>query len=434
MELARPPDSRRRDPASVLTQLFDTFKRRLSRKRTLWRGAWAVSDKLRIPVKAYLLVAENSAKKRSKAHKVNAVTNEPVQAEHVLVDMARGDIVAPADLPPPRKQFSGVTTVPKDRVPKVVVDPEELAAAERLPPPPGTSTSAGGVSLVLLGFKPLSPCLRDHHQLAHPTFLRPDEARGEGATAAFIALWRAMLATGRFALCRFQRGSREPRLAAVVAAEEVLDEWGAQVEPPGLHLLPLPYAEDLRAPEAAALGGAPAPRAEPEQVAVAASLLSALDLEGGAGGQMFDVSHIRNPIVQRHYTALEAIALREPIPPWDPEADDPLRPQPHLHGSQEARAAAQAFAETFPARGTKRGGGAAGGGAGTPRATKAQKAEAVSEAYDAIDWHAEARSGSLPRRTVAELQLYLRRHGLRVTGKKDDLLQRVTTHMGEQGG
>ncbi len=28
---------------------------------------------------AYLLVAENSAKKRSKAHKVNAVTNEPVQ-------------------------------------------------------------------------------------------------------------------------------------------------------------------------------------------------------------------------------------------------------------------------------------------------------------------------------------------------------------------
>lgn len=52
----------------------------------------------------------------------------------------------------------------------------------------------------------------------------------------------------------------------------------------------------------------------------------------------------------------------------------------------------------------------------------------------AIDWHAEARSGSLPRRTVAELQLYLRRHGLRVTGKKDDLLQRVTTHMGEQGG
>ncbi len=43
----------------------------------------------------------------------------PPQAEHVLVDMARGDIVAPADLPPPRKQFSGVTTVPKDRVPKV---------------------------------------------------------------------------------------------------------------------------------------------------------------------------------------------------------------------------------------------------------------------------------------------------------------------------
>lgn len=37
----------------------------------------------------------------------------------------------------------------------------------------------------------------------------------------------------------------------------------------------------------------------------------------------------------------QAIALREPIPPWDPEADDPLRPQPHLHGSQEARAAAQ---------------------------------------------------------------------------------------------
>lgn len=68
---------------------------------------------------------------------------------------------------------------------------------------------------MLLGFKPLSPCLRDHHQLAHPTFLRPDERRGEGATAAFVALWRAMLATGRFALCRWAGRVGQGRLPAI---------------------------------------------------------------------------------------------------------------------------------------------------------------------------------------------------------------------------
>lgn len=57
----------------------------------------------------------------------------------------------------------------------------------------------------------------------------------------------------------------------------------------------------------------------------------------------------------------------------------------------------QAFAETFPARGTKRGGGAAGGGAGTPRATKAQKAEAVSEAYDGGCSGREADTGCVDR-------------------------------------
>jgi ATP-dependent DNA helicase 2 subunit 1 len=104
------------------------------------------------------------------------------------------------------------------------------------------------VQLQLKGFKPMK-CLKDYHNLRPPTFIYPDEEAVQGSYAAFIALHRAMLQQNKFAVAFY--GSRaSSQLVALVPQEEELAD-GLQLEPPGMHLIYLPYADDIRPTEKA---------------------------------------------------------------------------------------------------------------------------------------------------------------------------------------
>ncbi|KAF2557191.1 hypothetical protein F2Q68_00013548 [Brassica cretica] len=65
-----------------------------------------------------------------------------------------------------------------------------------------------------------------------------------GSTRAFIALHRSMIQLGRFAVA-FYGGTTPPRLVALVAQDEIESD-GGQVEPPGMNMIYLPYANDIR--------------------------------------------------------------------------------------------------------------------------------------------------------------------------------------------
>lgn len=83
--------------------------------------------------------------------------------------------------------------------------------------------------LSLLGFKPAS-CLKPWHTWRQSNFVYPDERTMPGSTTAFIALHEAMLSQDRVALCTYVRSrNTEPRLVALMAAQEVKDEYGEQV-------------------------------------------------------------------------------------------------------------------------------------------------------------------------------------------------------------
>ena len=83
--------------------------------------------------------------------------------------------------------------------------------------------------LRLLGFKPLS-CLKGHHQWRQAAFLYPDEATLHGSTRAFTAIHQAMLDSSCFAVCSMTRNKiSDTRLVALVAAQELQDEYHVQV-------------------------------------------------------------------------------------------------------------------------------------------------------------------------------------------------------------
>ncbi len=68
-----------------------------------------------------------------------------------------------------------------------------------------------------------------------------------------------------------------------------------------MHLITLPFKDDIRAPEShpSVIGTEPPLRADESQIAAAEALAKALNLVS------FDPSEIRNPALQRHFDIIE---------------------------------------------------------------------------------------------------------------------------------
>ena len=98
----------------------------------------------------------------------------------------------------------------------------------------------------IIGFKPLS-ALPFWANVKHPTFIYPSEEDYIGSTRVFSALHQKLLRDKKVALVWFiPRKNAAPVLGAMVAGEEKLDENDVQKFPPGMWILPLPYADDVR--------------------------------------------------------------------------------------------------------------------------------------------------------------------------------------------
>ncbi|GLC47541.1 ATP-dependent DNA helicase II subunit 1 [Pleodorina starrii] len=390
------------------------------------RLSWGVSEGLQIALKGYLLITDES-KNAKKTVPLNPVTNQPLKIVTSLVSTSDGRLLEREEVS--QTKLFKLKTGNTNRLPEVTVPASEVSA--------GAAAGGGGLvppGLTLLGFKPLT-CLKMYHQMRPAVFLRPDERSAPGSTLAFIAMWRAMLAEGRTALCRYRRANSPPQLVALVPADEGIDSYGIQTDPPGIHMIYLPYMDDVRYPETAV--GVPPQQPSDDQLSAVRALVASLALDAS---EPFDLTQVPNPWLQRHYGVVEALALSEPVPEWEALRDDGTRPRREMFETEEAQQAVEAFRRAFPHQTS--GGGGGGGGRGTKRkaegepgpaaAAKAHKAEAVADAYSAVDWEGLYSAGGLAKLTNDDLKVYLRRHQLKVGGKKDELVARVTEHLQQQ--
>lgn len=211
----------------------------------------------------------------------------------------------------------------------------------------------------------------------------PDEGRAPGSATLFIALHDRMLALGVFALCSVVRTrASEVRLAAVIAQQEAVDSYGQQVEdftaaslawcvkysfaprstepdladlwqfslawlhdlqecgqnlliqvqPPGMNIIYLPFADDIRAPEkdGSFMGTDSHQPAGEEQIDAAEKLLNKLHL------QDFQPGMVPNPHLQRHYQASHAIVPLPLSPSFSPLIIGIIPPPPPPPRSPQA--------------------------------------------------------------------------------------------------
>ncbi|KAJ9549708.1 hypothetical protein OSB04_022251 [Centaurea solstitialis] len=400
------------------------LRKRMFKKRKVRRITFMIASGLSIELNTYALIRPTVP---GTITWLDSVTNLPVKAERSFICADTGALVQE-----PPKRFQSY----KNK--EIKFSTEELSEIKRV--------STG--NLRLLGFKPLS-CLKDYHNLKPSTFVFPSDEEVVGSTCLFIALHRSMIRLKRFAVA-FYGSSTRPQLVGLVAQDEIV-EAGGQIEPPGMHLIYLPYSEDIRLIEelhSETTGNMPS--ATDDQIHKAAALMKRVDLRD------FSVCQFANPVftqinltetlsaaLQSHYAVVQALALDEDEMP---EVNDETLPDEEGMARPGIAKALEEFkvsvyGENYDEESENA---AQGKGNAAARKRKVASEDALNKcAY--YDWPKLADDGkvnlnsavcyvlnmALKDLTVQELKYYVTAHKLLVTGKKEALISRILTHMGK---
>ncbi|KAH7312787.1 Ku DNA-binding complex, Ku70 subunit [Rhizoctonia solani] len=395
-------------------QKFDTLLNDMrmheATKRTLFNITLQFADSLAIGVKAYGLVTEqrkgsyryfsNMGKSMEEAFPKTVYIDEEQEREVPKESIVFG------------YQFGAGTTeameaeedamqedapVVKD---KVFYTPEEMKTFRTFNINP---------SIKILGFKDINTIPFDAN-VKRAIFIHPNEAAVTGSIRTFKALLDSMLKKQKYALtrCLFRRNS-SIIFCAMVPQAEVMDEE-TQVEPAGFHLIPLPFADDIRQPTIERSA-----HCSPELRKAAVSIIERMKY-----GQGYDPDQFPNPVLALHYGFLQAEAFGEE---YNPEEDfndksaprfEPIHNRAgkyfdawHIALDQDPEAAEMAVE---PKVGTKRKPGA----------------------VDELVVRAHFDDDTLNKLTVEQLKTYLKAHSQPYSGRKNDLIERVhdwcTTH------
>ncbi|KAK9997082.1 hypothetical protein SO802_021768 [Lithocarpus litseifolius] len=380
-----------------LEDMKDQLRKRMFTKRIVRKIAFSIANGLSIELNTYALIRPTIP---GAITWLDSVSNCPLKAERSFICSDTGALVQE-----PLKRYQPYKNE------NIKISVEELSEIKRI--------STG--HLRLLGFKPLS-CLKDYHNLRPSTFIFPSDEEVFGSTCIFIALHRSMLRLERFAVA-FYGSSSHPQLVALIAQKEIISH-GGQVEPPGMHMIYLPYSEDIRhVEELYSNSNGAAPKATDDQIEKATALMKRIDLKD------FSVCQFSNPALQRHYAVLQALALEEPD---IPETIDETLPDEEGMAKPGVVSAVEEFklsvyGDNYDEEKELVGNGKA---SETSKKRKAIADNAVKESAN-YDWDDLADNGKLKDLTVVELKYYLTAHSLPVTGKKEALISRILTHMGK---
>ncbi|XP_021867381.1 ATP-dependent DNA helicase 2 subunit KU70 [Spinacia oleracea] len=380
-------------PSSIerLQDMKDQLRKRMFKKRRYRTYSLSIANGVSIQLSAYALLRPTVP---GSITWLDSTSNLPLKTERSLICADTGALIqeAPKQFLPYRNQ-------------EIKFSREEISQIKRV------STT----QLCLLGFKPLS-CLKDYHNLKPSTFLFPTDEEMIGSTKIFIALHRSMLRLRRFAVAYFG-SSTHPQLVALIAQDEIISTRG-QIEPPGMHMIYLPYCDDIRNTEELHMDVTfTTPRASNEEIQKAVALMKRVDLRD------FSVCQFSNPALQKHYAVLQALALEEDE---IPEIKDETLPDEEGMARPGIVNAVEEF--KLAVYGEKYEEGESNNISEASRKRKAIAGKAAQESAN-YDWEDLAENGKLKDLTVSELKFYLAAHRLPVTGKKEALISRILTHM-----
>ncbi|KAF9737812.1 ATP-dependent DNA helicase II subunit 1 [Paraphaeosphaeria minitans] len=413
------------DGLTLLKQLLSSINSKAAPRRALFSLPLELGPGMRIGVKGFILIKRQEHVKSCYVW-VGGENPQIVQSStsHMADDTAR--VVEKTELRKAYK-FGGDA---------ITFTPEEITQIRQC---------FGEPIVRIVGFKPLS-LLPLWANTGKATFVYPSEADFIGSTRVFSALQQKLIKSKKMALTWFMaRKNASPVVAALIPGEERYDENGEQRMPPGLWLVPLPFADDMRqCPEQPA-----EPRTTDELTDKMRIIIEQLQLPKG----VYDPSKYPNPDLQWFYRILQAMALEEEVPTKPDDRTLPKYKQIDKRAGEYITAYGEEFEKVFTTVGhsalsslaklvaKKRPAAAAVADDDNdePKAKKRVKkaAEVKNEDSDdaLIDQQMAAINdkGQISKQTIAILKEFLGARGQAVSGKKADLIERVQDYLEKKG-
>lgn len=405
------------DGITLLQSLLSTISSRATPKRALFSAAsLEIAPGLKIGVKGFLLYKHQ----------------KPERSTYIYLGGERPQIVKGQTTQYADDFEGGSRNITKVEIKKaysfggetITFSQDEMKSLRDFGPP----------VIRIIGFKPLDS-LPMWANFKSSTFIHPFEDDYVGSIRVFSALYQKMVKSNLMALSwLIVRKNASPVLAAIVptlGAEEsdqalnqaCVSPSGA---PQGLHLIPLPFADDLRQ-NPPSMHQIPI-RAPDELVDKMRPILEQLNLPKG----LYDASRYPNPSLQWHYRILQAIALEEELPEKPEDKTKPKYRQIDKRVGEMAIAWGNELAKVFKEHmaenpdsanlGEKR---------PTARAPKtngdgAQNKRAKVEGGMAEeDFRKLFETGKLSSLTVNQLKEFAGTKKLLISGRKADLVERI---------
>ncbi len=274
--------------------------------------------------------------------------------------------------------------------------------------------------MILLGFKPLPTTSETTTELAFvdkSMFAYPNNCYVKGSKTAFATLHASMLNKNVMGIGELLlRVTALSRLVAIIPQEEgghveedcsEGEQVPSQISSPGFLLIPLAFEDDVRS----------LPRQHDfvpnnNMVEAAKELIRNIDI-----GEDIEIGEsYENPAMKTFWNYIESVALGTPL---EEEFSDDDDTKMNVEGILAAAGEEiNAFKATIPESKIE---------SKLPTKRKA-KLESVPD-ETGIDWNREYEMDTFHELRVEELKSYLRSYGERVSGRKDELIERIKGHI-----
>lgn len=393
------------DGLSLLASLLSNINSRAVSKRALFSNLpLEIGPNFKISVKGYIIFKRQEAKRScyvwlngEKAQIATGVTTKMAE------DTAR--TIQPVEIKKAYK-FGG------EQIP---FTPEEISSLRNF----------GEPVIRIIGFKPMS-MLPIWANLRPATFIYPSEEDYVGSTRVFAALHQKLLSSEKIGIVWYiARTNAAPVIAAMYPGAEQRDDKDIQTTPPGLWLIPLPFADDIRSiPETPTLIRAPEELTDRMR-----TIVQQLQLPKAR----YDPSKYPNPALQWHYRVLQAMALDEELPEKPDDKTVPKYKQIDKRAGEYALEWGRELHEQHHLWEKENRGRAISAGTGVKRAAdgeggavaKKSKADADADGIDDAGMKKAFEKNTVGKMTVAVLREWLGSKEMDTKGKKAELVERV---------
>lgn len=223
----------------------------------------------------------------------------------------------------------------------------------------------------------------------------------------FSSLLKGCLELNKLIVCRWTaRRGAPPRLAVLLPQAEKVDHIGTQLKPPGFNMIILPFSDDIRHLK---FDSESESTASHEQIDKAKNLISKLAIPA-----KFDSNSYDNPVLQRHYANLQALAL-------DQEVDEGCLQDCTVPNYERVRIRASDSIKEFTE--------SLGGIQVTSTGSKRKATNEVEAPIDPLIAISAAKTDpkALAKFTVSDLKAYLESIGIKAKRLKAEIIDQIST-------